>query len=83
MGLPAPRLGHTETFKLPEMTAGTLAVRAQELHERLLGTAPRQQCSRSIYCTTLLHASFLLSRIFFIEPSTDEALYLELFFFSP
>lgn len=49
-----PGLGTLKPFfKAPEMTAGILAVRTQELHERLLGTAPRQQCSRSIYCMTI------------------------------
>lgn len=55
---------------------GILTVRNQELHEKFLGIALEQQCSRSIYYVTIYHIFLTLKGFFSIELGTDEALYM-------
>lgn len=64
-------------IKPQETTTGILTARIQELHERFLGIALRQQCSRSTYYVAVYHThtSLLAPRTLFIGLDTDEALY--------
>lgn len=68
-------MGTNASHETPETTAGILTARMQELQQRFLGIALRQQCSRSAYYVAVYHTHiFLAPRTLFIGLDTDEAL---------